>query len=72
MYECQPKSKKCIIFEKIYDSYFDLEKNRDILYRKHLKKSYAGKPTKNHAKVLSQIKRAEGFNHRDIEMLMMM
>lgn len=71
MYECQTKSKKCIIFEKIYDSYFDLEKHCDILYRKQLKKSYAGKPTKNYVKVLSQIKRAERFDHTDIEMLLM-
>jgi len=72
MYESQTKSKKWRIIEKIYGSYFDLEKNCDILYRKHLKKSYAGKPTKIYAKVSSQIKRAERFDHRDIEMLMMM
>ena len=72
MYESQTKSKKWRSIERVYGSYFDLEKNCDILYRKHLKKSYAGKPTKIYAKVLSQIKRAERFDHRDIAMLMMM
>lgn len=70
MYSKQIESKKWRQLEKIYGSYFDLEKLYDELYNKHFKKFYNGKPTKRYLKLMHKIKQAEKFSHKDIERLM--
>jgi hypothetical protein len=52
---------------KIYGAYFDLETQHEQLYKKHFKKSYAGKPTKKYLKITQQIQRAGNVSYLDIE-----
>ena len=72
MYETQTYSKKNRDLFKIIDPYFKSDKLYEQLYKKHLKKSYAGKPTKKYLKITEQIQRAESIPYQKIEKLMMM
>ena len=55
MYDCQTQSKKYRSMSLLYGSYFELDRLYEHLYKKHLKKTYAGKPTKRYLKLTKQI-----------------
>ncbi|ALM47828.1 hypothetical protein AMR72_02285 [Flavobacterium psychrophilum] len=67
MYESQIQSKKWRDMDKFYGSYFKAEKLYEQLYKKHLKKTYAGKPTKKYAKLIAELQKSESYTIDDIE-----
>ena len=72
MYECQTQSKKARILNGTIGAYFKVDSYYEQLYKKHFKKMYAGKPTKKHLWLMGQIKKAEGIDSSDVEMLLML
>jgi len=71
MYESQTQSKKWRDIDKVYGSYFKSEQLCEQLYKKHLKKTYAGKPTKKYARLTAEIAKADSFSAYDIERLLL-
>lgn len=71
MYESQTQSKKWRDIDKVYGSYFKSEQLCEQLYKKHLKKTYAGKPTKKYSKLTAEIAKADSFAAHDIERLLL-
>lgn len=67
MYEKQTQSKKSRYLDKTLGEYFRTEQLYELLYKKHFKKHYAGKPTKRYLKLTQQIKRAESISYHEIE-----
>jgi len=70
IYESQIQSKKYREMDKQYGAYFKSERLYEQLYKKNLKKSYAGKPTKKYAKLIEEISKAERTSIEDIERLL--
>ena len=70
MYESQIQSKKYRQLEKTFGAYFSSDKLYSQLYKKHFKKTYAGKPTKRYLKLKRQIEQAERISPYEIEKLM--
>lgn len=66
-YEKQIRSK----YERFLDSNFGAYFKAESLYleagKKHLKKTYAGKPTKKYLKLYKEIKKAESVDFREVE-----
>ena len=71
MYDKQTLSKKYRWMENVVFPYFKTEELYEQLYKKHLKKKYAGKPTKKYARLTRQIKKRESVSHYDIEAALM-
>lgn len=69
MYETQTQSKKYRQLDKTLGTYFRTDELYSQLYKKHFKKTYAGKPTKKYLKLMKQINKAEKFSEMDIEQL---
>lgn len=69
MYESQIFSKKWREMDKLYSAFFN-ERIYEQIYKKHLKKTYAGKPTKKYAKLMIELAKAERISVDDIERLM--
>ena len=67
MYEKQAQSKKGRYLDKTLGAYFRKGELFEQLYKKHLKKQYAGKPTKKYLKLTQQLKKAESVSHHEIE-----
>lgn len=67
MYETQTQSKKSRYLDKTLGVYFRTDQLFEQLYQKHLKKQYAGKPTKKYLKLTQQIQRAESIPYHEIE-----
>ena len=67
MYEKQTQSKKSRYLDKTLGEYFQTDQLFEQLYKKHFKKTYAGKPTKRYLKLTQQIERAESIPLADIE-----
>lgn len=67
MYEKQTQSKKYRGLDKTLGVYFKADQLYEQLYKKHLKKRYAGKPTKKYLKLTQQIQRAESIPYYVIE-----
>ena len=61
MYESQTQSKKYRQLDKTLGVYFKSDNLYSELYKKHFKKSYAGKPTKKYLRIMEQIQKAESF-----------
>ena len=59
MYETQTQSKKYRQLDKTLGAYFKLDELHEQLYKKHFKKTYKGKPTKNHSKLVESIQKLE-------------
>jgi len=70
MYDSQIQSKKYREMSKLYGAYFKSEVLYEQLYKKYLKKSYAGKSTKKYAKLIEEIAKAERIPIEDIERLL--
>ncbi len=69
MYESQTHSKKYRQLEKTYGAYFKSDNLYSELYKKHFKKTYAGRPTKKYLRIMEQITNSEQIDHRKIENL---
>ena len=67
MYESQIQSKKYRQLDKTLGAYFRTDELYSQLYKKHLKKTYAGKPTKRYLRILEGIQRAENIYYEKIE-----
>jgi hypothetical protein len=67
MYECQTQSKKNRYLIKMLGDYFKTDKLYEQLYKRHIKKTYAGKPTKKYLKLTQQIQSAESTAYYEIE-----
>jgi hypothetical protein len=67
MYEKQTQSKKSRYLDKTLGLYFRSEQLFEELNKKHFKKQYAGKPTKQYLKLTQQIQRAESIPIHEIE-----
>jgi len=71
MYETQTQSKKYRQLDKTLGAYFKSDNLYSELYKKHFKKTYAGKPTKKYLKLTRQIQRAENIPYHEIEKALM-
>ena len=71
MYECQTQSKKSRYLDKTLGAYFKSENLYSELYKKHFKKTYAGKPTKKYLRIMEQIQKAESIPYHEIEMALL-
>jgi len=65
MYESQTHSKNNRQLLKALDRYFNTDKLYDQLYSKHVKKRYAGKPTRKYLRLMKKIEKAESYNLND-------
>ena len=57
--------------DKLFAAYYGIVNIYEQLYKKHLKKQYAGKPTKKYLRLTSQIKKVERIPVEAIERIMM-
>jgi hypothetical protein len=67
MYQKQTQSKKSRYIGKTLGAYFQSEQLFELIYKKHFKKHYAGKPTKQYLKLTQQIQKAESITASEIE-----
>lgn len=67
MYEIQTYSKMNREINKTLRAHFRLDKLYSELYKKHFKKTYAGKPTKKYLKLMKQIQEGESIPYEEIE-----
>ncbi|WP_212000236.1 hypothetical protein [Chitinophaga sp. HK235] len=65
-YEKQIQSKYYRHLEKTYGPVLQSDQIREQLYSRHFRKFYNGKATKQYAKILAQLKAAEGVSERDL------
>lgn len=72
MYETQTQCKKIRIWNSQLSAYFKKDQLLEQLRKKHFKKTYSGKPTKRYLHIMNQMKKAEGINYRELEILMML
>lgn len=72
MYKKQTQSKKSRQLDKTLGAFFRTDELYEQLYKKHLKKQYAGKPTKKYLKLTSQIRKAESIPYHEIERSMLL
>jgi hypothetical protein len=70
MYETQIKSKKYRQLDKILGVYFNNDNLYRELYKKHFKKTYAGKPTKKYLQLKRKIEMSESIHPSIIENLL--
>lgn len=71
MYESQTQSKKYRQLDKTLGVYFKSDNLYSELYKKHFKKSYAGKPTKKYLRIMERIQKAESIPYHEIERAML-
>ena len=71
MYGTQTQSKKSRFFNKTLGVYFKSENLYSELYKKHFKKTYAGKPTKKYLRIMEQIQQTESIPYHEIERAML-
>lgn len=69
MYESQTQSKYYRQLDKTFGRYFKTDDLYIQLYKKHFKKTYAGKPTKKYLRLMEQIQKAESIPYYEIERL---
>ena len=70
MYEKQTQSKKYRQLDKTLGAYFGTDQLFEQLYKKHLKKQYAGKPTKKYLRIANRISKSEGIVNYEIERIL--
>ena len=56
--------------DKVYGSYFELDRLYEQLYSKHFKTHYNSKPTKRYLKLIQQINKVEQINPDRFEKLL--
>lgn len=72
MYETQTHSKKYRQLDKTLGAYFRSDELYEQLYKKHFKKTYAGKPTKRYLHIMEQIEKAESILYHEIKSAMIL
>ena len=68
----QTQSKRDRLLDNTLGIYLRTDDLFEQLYKKHFKKTYAGKPTKKYLKLTRQIQRAESIPYHEIERAMRM
>ncbi len=71
MYKTQTHSKKYRQLVKTLGAYFKTDDLYSELYKKHFKKTYAGKPTKKYLRIMEQIQKVESIPIHEIERTML-
>jgi hypothetical protein len=71
MYDCQTKSKYYRKLNKTLGAYFRIDELYEQIYKKHFKKTYAGKPTKKYVHIMEKIHEAESIPYSRIERLIL-
>jgi hypothetical protein len=66
MYEKQTQSKKYRLLDNTLGTYYRTDKLYEQLYKKHFKKTYAGKPTKKYLQLIEKIRFGERFTQSEI------
>jgi hypothetical protein len=66
MYEKQTQSKKYRLLDNTLGTYYRTDKLYEQLYKKHFKKTYAGKPTKKYLQLIEKIRYGERFTQSEI------
>ncbi len=61
LYESQTQTKKWRSMDRVYGSYFDLDRLYQQLYSKHFKRHYKGRPTRRYLKLMRKINEGERF-----------
>ena len=69
MYESQTKSKYYRQIEKMLNTFYKTDDLYSQIYKKHFKRTYAGRPTKRYLRLKSRIQKAEHTSFRKIEKL---
>jgi len=70
MYQTQTQSKKYRQLDKTLGAYFKTDELCSQLYQKHLKKTYAGMPTKKYLRIMEQIQKAESISYQELDKLL--
>ncbi|MBA4851525.1 hypothetical protein [Emticicia sp. BO119] len=70
MYKKQAQSKKDREFDKIFGDSFQANQLLDQIYKKNLKKTYKGRPTKKYLKLLNQLEFINNFSADKYEKLL--
>jgi hypothetical protein len=70
MYEKQTQSKNSRYLDKTLFAFFDTDRYYSQLYKKHFKKTYAGKPTKKYLRLMVRIHKAEIIPLKEIESIL--
>lgn len=70
MYSKQTLSKRTRLFDRSIARLFDAETIQTQLYRKHMKKQYAGRPTKRYLNLIQRLENAERIDFRELEMML--
>lgn len=68
-YEKQTQSHKSRKFHNSFKKFFDADELYELIYKKHFKSIYAGKPTKRYQKLMKQIKAAKQFSEVKYQVL---
>lgn len=69
-YESQTYSKKWREMDKVYAAHFN-DSIYEQIYKKYLKKTYAGKPTKKYARLSAQLAKKEMLSSYELEKLIL-
>ena len=72
MYETQTRTKKVRAIDKRLGFYFKFDELYRQLNQKHLKRSYAGKPTKKYLRLTQKIQQVESVQYYEIERALLM
>ena len=67
MYESQTYNKKWREMDKTFGAYFKLDELYEQLYKKHFKKTYAGKPTRKYLRLIEKIESVERISFQETE-----
>ena len=70
MYESQTFSKKYRELDKTLGAYLNTDNLYEELYKKHFKRTYAGKPTKRYLRIMKQLEKAKSIPYHEFERLL--
>ncbi len=71
MYESQTQSKKSRQLDKLIGALYKSDDLYSQLYKKHFKKSYAGKPTKKYLRIQELIQKSEKINYHEVKQVLL-
>ena len=71
MYETQTQSKKMRFLLRRFGAHFKCDELYSELYKKHFKKTYAGKPTKKYLRIMKKAQKIESVTYREFERVML-
>lgn len=65
-YSCQVRSKKHRHWDNTIGLYFETDEILEQMFKKHIKKVYAGRPTKKYQRLITKLNRAESISFQDV------